>query len=73
MVTDHHSEPAPGDVLAVRHDGATAVICACHSSRNATTSSWVRPTKFHHITIDSPNGSPPSNSSRDRLVVRRER
>ena len=33
-------------------------------SRNATTSSWVRPTKFHHITIDSPNGGPPSSSTR---------
>ena len=45
------------------------MIWVCHSSRKATISSWVRPTKFHHMTIDSPNGTPPSSISADRLVV----
>ncbi len=37
---------------------------ACHSSRKATISSWDRPTKFHHMTIDSRNGSPPRSTTR---------
>ena len=27
-------------------------------------SSWLRPTKFHHITSCSPNGGPPSSTAR---------
>ena len=34
------------------------------SSRARATSSWVRPTKFHHMTRSSAYGSPPSSSSR---------
>ena len=36
-----------------------SVIWAIQSARAATISSWSRPTKFHHITISSPNGRPP--------------
>ncbi len=34
----------------------------------ATISSLLRPTKFHHITIDSSNGAPPSSSTRASAV-----
>ncbi|MCW2703442.1 MAG: hypothetical protein JWQ37_1437 [Blastococcus sp.] len=32
--------------------------------RTSTISSWERPTKFHHITRSSSNGSPPSRNTR---------
>jgi transposase len=37
---------------------------AIQSSRASTISSWERPTKFHHITRGSSNGSPPSRNTR---------
>ena len=37
---------------------------ASQSRRAASTSSWVRATKFHHITIGSGNGTPPSSRAR---------
>ena len=46
---------------AVVDDLAEAVRTGpSHSSRASTISSWSRPTKFHHMTISSGNGSPPS-------------
>src|ERR1700743_129951 len=35
-----------------------------HSRRWRTMSSWLRPTKFHHITNCSPNGVPPNSNTR---------
>src|SRR3954451_1977577 len=37
---------------------------AIQSPRACTISSWERPTKFHHITRSSSNGSPPSRTTR---------
>ncbi len=34
------------------------------AERNATISSWLRPMKFHHMTMSSPNGTPP------RMIIR---
>ena len=42
----------------------SAMTSACHCRRNSTISSWLRPMKFHHITIRSPSGSPPISSAR---------
>ena len=33
---------------------------ACQADQNCCTSSWLRATKFHHITSFSPKGGPPS-------------
>ena len=43
---------------------ASAPISDCHWALYATISSWLRPTKFHHITIFSPSGSPPIRRTR---------
>ena len=44
---------------------------ACQSRRAASTSSWLRATKFHHMTIGSGNGTPPSSSTRASPAARR--
>ena len=47
-----------------RRPAIASAIWACHSSRNATISSWSPPTKFHHMTICSARGSPPRRRTR---------
>ena len=70
--TGRRAPPGRRGTRAVRRSGpATA-------SRNATISSWVRPTKFHHITIGSPNGGAaeeqqPGSSSAVSSTVRSRR
>src|SRR5690606_8665161 len=60
----------PGGCPAM--SGKRAVSWDSQASRAATISSWLRPTKFHHITSSSANGSPPI-SARRAPVARRSR
>ena len=50
--------------IALEIRGIARMSRRSQAFRNATISSWLRPTKFHHMTICSSNGSPPNKIAR---------